>query len=94
MECALKARITTTLSWPGFPSTGKEFEPFKSFKTHDLDILLRLTGVDQQIKASSQAEWDLVVTWNPETRYRPTGTFTLAGAQAIVEASARLVSLL
>ena len=73
VECGLKARITAKLSWADFPSTSGEFSKFNSFKTHDLDTLLRLTGIERQIRATSQADWDLVVVWNPESRYRPVG---------------------
>lgn len=35
IEIALKYKICQTLNWAGFPSTNKEFEKFKSLKTHD-----------------------------------------------------------
>ena len=49
VELALKARICTTLSRPGFPEKRSEFDIFQSFKTHDLDVLLR-QGCEQYIK--------------------------------------------
>ena len=52
VELALKARICTVLHWQGFPSTRKEFEGLSSFKVHELEILLRLTGREEKIKAS------------------------------------------
>ena len=42
VEVALKARICRTLNWPEFPSTGSEFQAYRSFQTHELDVLLRL----------------------------------------------------
>lgn len=44
VELALKARICNTLSWTHFPETQKEFESLTSCRTHDLTILLRLSG--------------------------------------------------
>ena len=49
IELALKARICITLQWDGYPSTRKEFQNFNSFKTHDLEILLRLSGIEKKI---------------------------------------------
>lgn len=44
IELALKARICRTLKWPEFPETNQEFRPLQSFRTHDLAVLLRLSG--------------------------------------------------
>ena len=38
IELALKARICQTLKWGGYPASNKEFDDYKSFKTHDLDV--------------------------------------------------------
>jgi hypothetical protein len=35
VEVALKARICRTLNWPEFPSTGGEFQAYRSFQTHE-----------------------------------------------------------
>ena len=56
VELALKARICKTLKWKGFPSTPNEFNNFKSFRTHDLDVLLALSGAEQRIKTRFLAE--------------------------------------
>lgn len=50
VEVGLKARICRTLNWPDFPSTPKEFQPYRSFQTHDLEVLLHLTGQEERIK--------------------------------------------
>src|SRR5438093_6274932 len=50
VELAIKARICRTLKWQGFPETRKEFEQFASFRTHNLDTLLSLTGQEDKIK--------------------------------------------
>src|ERR1022692_1948348 len=73
VELALKARICRTLKWPGFPETAGEFKGLQSFKTHDLAVLLSLSGIDLRVKARYGIEWNGVVGWNPEDRYRPAG---------------------
>jgi hypothetical protein len=50
VEVALKARICRVLNWPEFPSTGGEFQAYRSFQTHELDVLLRLSGQEPRIK--------------------------------------------
>ena len=50
VEVALKARICSTLRWNGYPMTSNEFKNFQSFKTHSLDVLLSLSGVESKIK--------------------------------------------
>ncbi|MBI1923693.1 HEPN domain-containing protein, partial [Candidatus Poribacteria bacterium] len=44
IETVLKARICRTLKWEGFPSTRSEFQSYQSFRTHDLVVLLTLSG--------------------------------------------------
>ena len=73
VELALKARICTTLSWTGFPEKRSEFEDLASFKTHKLDVLLRLTGHEQRIKTDFVWAWSAIAKWDPEARYRPIG---------------------
>jgi HEPN domain-containing protein len=55
VELALKAKICQTLNWPGYPSTAGEFRDYQSFRTHDLDVLLHLTGREEFIKTSRRA---------------------------------------
>ncbi len=69
MEIVLKLRICKTLKWEGFPDSRREFEGKLSFKTHDFDILLQLSGVESKVKQSYLSEWSTVKTWNPELRY-------------------------
>ncbi len=71
IELALKKRICETLRWKGYPSTEKEFIQLKSFKTHDLDMLLHLSGIEDEIKKGEEAltQWSIISSWNPETRY-------------------------
>ena len=73
VEIALKARICRTLKWAGFPDAASEFQGLQSLKTHDLEILLRLSGAEAKVKSRHLAEWSAVLNWNPEKRYQPVG---------------------
>lgn len=70
VELALKARICKTLNWTSYPQSGG-FQGLQSFRTHDLDILLKLSGIENQVRQDSQfmGQWSIVKRWNPETRY-------------------------
>jgi hypothetical protein len=80
VELCLKARICRTLRWQGFPETTGEFHGFTSLKTHNLDVLLRLSGVEAKVKATSLGDWSLAAQWSPEIRYRPAGSATATDA--------------
>ena len=86
VELALKSRICKALSWPDFPETRAEFQNYQSFKTHDLDVLLHLSGRETRIKTKNLAEWSAVATWNPEARYKSIGTAVQADAANMVAA--------
>jgi hypothetical protein len=87
IEIALKSAICRTLRWNGYPSTKKEFEGFQSFKTHNLDILLSLSGVEATIKSSFFAEWAAVARWEPDFRYKPIGSASLQDVNLMIESS-------
>lgn len=87
IELRLKARICRTLGWEGFPSTKREFQNLSSFKTHDLDILLKLSGVEKKIKYQFLAEWSVISGWRPEVRYQPIGTITRKDAKMMIESA-------
>lgn len=86
VEIALKARICRTLNWPDFPSSYDEFRNLKSLKTHNLDVLLHLSGREQAIKntAGIFKAWNDVAEWDPEFRYRPIGSAKQAEAKVMV----------
>ena len=69
LELGLKKRICTTLGWQGYPNTAKEFDSLKSFKIHNLDMLLHLSGVERFIKDKFWIAWSVVSAWDPEIRY-------------------------
>lgn len=93
VELALKARICKTLKWTDFPETRKEFDGYASFKTHDLDVLLRLSGREAKLKSKAMAEWSLVGTWDPEVRYS-TATPSKKDTQSLIKAAETLLRLL
>ena len=94
VELALKARICRTLRWPGFPQTHAEFKGRLSLKTHDLEDLLRFTGVQDRVHTKHRAEWSFVLNWNPELRYRKTGNSTQQEAANMVISAKKLLAAL
>lgn len=94
VELALKACICKTLKWPGYPETKKEFERLASFKVHDLDLLLRLTGKEQSVKENFFAEWSAVAVWNPEARYKPIGSANESDAKLMLDSATVLMKKL
>lgn len=94
VEIALKSRICKVLHWKGFPQTRSEFQNFQSFRTHDLDVLLSLSGVEDRIRTKYLIEWSAVANWDPEARYNPVGNTKKADAQLLVEAARRLLGVL
>jgi hypothetical protein len=94
VEIALKARICRTLGWMGYPSTKGEFQNLQTFKTHDLDILLRLSGVETKIKAKYLAEWSAVAAWDPEVRYKQIGTATRQDSLMMMDSARILLRVL
>ena len=77
VELALKAQICRTLNIDEYPDSG-EFSRF--FKTHNLDHLLKLSGLEKKFyEAKNQnpdleTNWSLVTTWSEQLRYNPIGT--------------------
>ena len=94
VELALKARIVDTLKWSGFPQTKKEFENLSSFKTHNLDVLLALSGKEQDLKQMLFADWSIVAVWNPEARYQAVGTLAAPDVQSFLESAKRVIAAL
>jgi hypothetical protein len=94
VELALKARICRVLNWPDFPRTGGEFQPYKSFQTHELDVLLRLSGQESRIKQQYFGVWNIVALWKSESRYNIVGTAQTSDAQAMIQAVEQLIKVL
>jgi HEPN domain-containing protein len=91
VEIALKARIVKTLKWPGFPSENKEFAGLQSFKTHDLEMLLYLSGWQARITSRLPSEWAKVCEWSPEERYSPPGGVSRADAEFMTASCTKIV---
>jgi hypothetical protein len=91
VELRLKARICRTLHWAEFPKTRGEFDGLQSLKTHDLDVLLRLSGREAYIRSQHLTEWSALRQWNPERRYEPVGTVSKQFAEEMLLA-AKLLS--
>jgi hypothetical protein len=94
VEVGLKARICTVLNWPDFPSTGGEFQAYRSFQTHELDVLLRLSGQEARIKWNHFAIWNTVAVWKAESRYNIVGTAQQPDATAMIHAAEQLLAVL
>ena len=91
VELTLKARICDTLNWAGFPQTAREFANYTSFKTHNLNVLLSLSGREQIIKQSHLVDWSFVRQWNPEDRYRVAGGISAQDAQQFLASTTALL---
>jgi HEPN domain-containing protein len=87
VELALKARICKTLKWPSFPQKKNEFTTYhSSFKIHDLNNLLILSGVESKVKSRHLADWSYIQdNWNEDMRYAPIGTATKISAKSFIE---------
>lgn len=94
IELSLKARICRTLKWAGYPSTNREFGEYHSFRTHDLDVLLHLSGIESKVKGSFMAEWSSVARWDPNARYGPIGAVAALDAGQMIQASKTLVKVI
>src|SRR5437016_337120 len=70
VESILKARICHTLKWTEY----KISREYQSFKTHDLAVLLNLSGSESRIKPTYLAQWSIVTTWESGIRYYPVGS--------------------
>ena len=94
VEVALKARICRALNWPDFPATNSEFQAYRSFQTHELDVLLRLSGQEQRIKQHHFADWSNVAVWKSESRYNVVGTAQKGDVEAMIKAAEQLLKVL
>lgn len=93
VEMWLKASICLTLQWEGYPSTNKEFEKYQSFRTHDLDVLLHLSGIEHVVKDVFISEWTVVCDWYPNVRYNPVNQQTVESASEMIESTKKMVEI-
>ena len=91
VEMALKARISRTFTWGEFPSTGGEFQAYRSFPTHELDVLLHLSGQEDRLSQNHFALWNAVAVWKVESRYSVVGTAQQPDATAMIQVAEELL---
>ena len=94
IELALKFRVCQILNWPEFPSTRGDFQDYRSFQTHDLDVLLHLSGQEARIKRDHFTEWSIVAEWDPEVRYSVVGRVLQVSSELMVRAADGLLKVL
>jgi len=93
VEMGLKHKICQTLGWGEYPASRKDSEKYRSFKTHDFEVLLHLSGAEKTIKKTLFTEWSILMRWNSEMRYssqRQTGE----KAKLMIEATETLLKSL
>ena len=90
VELTLKARICKTLKWKGYPESNSKFQNYQSFRTHDLNVLLHLTGREEFVKTNYMVEWSGVNEWESKSRYNMTGSVTKEDTQLMI-ASAEIL---
>ena len=94
VELALKAQVCETLNWVGYPYTNREFRELQSFRTHNLRLLLRLSGQDSRIKGAAPDVWSNVSRWNPELRYLVPGSTSESSASDLLSQVKLIVGVL
>jgi len=90
VEIALKARICKALHWAEYPTS----RGYETFKTHDLDRLLHLSGREGKVKKTALSEWSTVRAWKPESRYGPIGKVTRQDARDMIGSTRTLIGVL
>ena len=90
-ETALKARICRTLKWTDYPDRG---EDYRNFRTHKLDVLLHLSGVEAKIKEHFFDDWSIIADWEPGVRYKPSGNISAHDASEMIAATKTIMNAL
>lgn len=75
----------------GFPAHRSEFRGLQSFQTHDLEMLLHLSGIEADIKNEHIEDWSRVIEWSPESRYHCVGKEDENAAGAKIRAAKRVL---
>jgi hypothetical protein len=96
IELMLKRHIVKILNWEGYPDTNNEFENYKSFKVHNLDVLLNLAGLEKKVQLNTKmfTLWQIAKNWNSEFRYKQVGLLSISDAKSIIEASRSFLNYL
>lgn len=61
--------------------------------SHNLDMLLRLSGVEGRVRGRYNSAWSEVLAWSPEKRYQITQS-TGQEASAMIAATVKLLEVL
>jgi HEPN domain-containing protein len=91
IELFLKYRLCKQLKWAEFPKTNREFQCFQSLKTHDLDTLLKLSGIERMVRRQYLADWSILLNWSPENRYGPVGLVSAKDASEMIKSAKVLI---
>ena len=74
VEIALKARMCQTLHWEGFPETAAEFNRLGLARSHNLEVLLGLSGRKPKVDGVYLSLWSELEGWDPSDRYLRVGS--------------------
>lgn len=91
LECCLKAIICKRLNLAQYPDKNVSTDKNNIFKTHKFDILLTLSGLENDFSLSTapprrSENWSLVTRWKPEIRYEPIGSRSEEDTKRMYEA--------
>jgi hypothetical protein len=78
LECALKSVICKTLNLKEYPEKDGSGPLVNVFRTHILQDLLRLSGLEADLQLTSgrrYENWSELTKWNTNVRYQPIGTW-------------------
>lgn len=94
VELWLKAKICQTLNWAEYPETNHEFKNYQSFRTHDLEVLLHLSGIENIVRSKKyKVEWSIVKNWNPNMRYSPRNQVNYSDTNEMIKSAKVLVAI-
>ena len=86
LEVALKARICRVLDFEEYPDSG---ELRRLYATHDLDQLLKLSGLSRKLPLQEKVlfdSWSTAALWKPQRRYDVPGTAKRTDVRDILNA--------
>ena len=93
VEFTLKARICDLLGWETYQIS----RGYESFKTHELPILLSLSGCTQKniVGSPFAREWSTLLNmWSSQMRYEPVGSVSAPDAKDMLQAVHSLLSMI
>lgn len=61
---------------------------------HNLDVLLHLSGVEEEIKQEQMSDWSNVKNWNPENRYKTISLVSKEEAEMMLSSVKELMKVL